>query len=292
MLQKSVAQVGEANLPVRTKFMIETIDNLKNNRQKTGLMASSMAAEHTTKMKKTLGSLNAKSKGSEPLGVSLADIKGGSKEGKWWLVGASWKNEIQSNDQDTERNKTKGKTSKDDVNPDLEDASTDLFQLAKEQRMNTDIRRAIFMNIMSASDYKDAHMRLTKLKLKKAQELEIPRVLIHCAGSEQSYNPYYTLIAKRLCSEHRHKWAMQYGLWGVFKRMGEKNEIDNDSDDEMDDEESNSAIDLRKIVNLGRMYGNLIADDALSLTSLKVSRDAVHSFLSLSFAVPIRLCYT
>jgi nucleolar MIF4G domain-containing protein 1 len=268
MLQKSVAKVGEANLPVRTKFMIEAIGDLKNNRQKTGVAASSVAAEHIARMKKTLGALNTNIKASEPLGVSLADINSSSKEGKWWLVGASWKNETQ----ESGTSSTPARNGAEDERQDEPGATgdgDDLLQLAKEQRMNTDIRRAIFMNIMSASDYKDAHMRLTKLKLKKSQDLEIPRVLIHCAGTEQGYNPYYTLIAKRLCTEHRFKWAMQFGLWDLFKRMGEKSNNEDDSDIEIDDE-TDETIDLRKIVNLGRMYGQLVADDALSLTSLKV----------------------
>ena len=87
--------------------------------------------------------------------------------------------------------------------------------------MNTDIRRAIFVTIMSATDYQDAHLRLMKLKLKKVQEFEIPKVLIHCAGGEKTYNPYYTLIAKKICGDRRLKTAFQYCLWDLFKKMGE-----------------------------------------------------------------------
>jgi nucleolar MIF4G domain-containing protein 1 len=272
MLSKAVREAGEETLPVRTKFMIETITNLKNNRQKTGLVASSMVLEHTTRMKKTLGTLNARSgNASEPLGISLADIKGSKKEGKWWLVGASWQNRNDTTENANRDLEETNHTIEETSGTHTEGESTDLLQLAKQQRMNTDIRRAIFINIMSSSDYKDAHHRLTKLKLKKAQELEIPRVLIHCAGAEQTYNPYYTLIAKRLCSEHRFKWAFQYGLWDLFRRMGEKDDgRDGDSRDNDDDEDID--INLRKLVNLGRLYGDLVADGALSLTILKVSR--------------------
>jgi nucleolar MIF4G domain-containing protein 1 len=275
LLQKSVAAVGEETLPVRTKFMIETINNLKNNRPKTGLAASSVALEHTTRMKKTLGTLSGRAGNtSEPLGVGLSDIQGSKKEGKWWLVGASWRNELNGNEKGTRDLDEADLTPESDPTPTsstkVENETTDLLQLAKEQRMNTDIRRAIFINIMSASDYKDAHTRLTKLKLKKAQELEIPRVLIHCAGSEGVYNPYYTLIAKRLCSEHRFKWAFQYGLWDIFRRMGEKDDMRED-DGPTEDDDDETDIGLRKIVNLGRMYGQLIAEDALSIKILKVS---------------------
>jgi len=270
LLQKSVAKVGEATLSVRTKFMIETINNLKNNRMKTGVAASSIVSEHTVRMKKTLGSLNTRNlKASEPLRIGLSDIRDTEKKGKWWLVGASWRNNMansSSQDDASSLSKMKSTSRKDET---LDGGTSDLLQLAKEQRMNTDIRRAIFITIMSATDYKDAHLRLLKLKLKRAQEPEIPRVLIHCAGAEQSYNPYYTLIARRVCSDHKLKMAFQFSLWDLFKRMGERQDED---DVDLEEDEEGSDMSTRKIVNLARTFGTLIADGGLSITVLKVSR--------------------
>lgn len=265
LLQKQVKIASEENRPisVRTQFMIETINNLKNNRQKTGLVNANMAAEHTITMKKMLGTLT---KSSEPLGVGLEDIRGTKKEGKWWLVGASWKNDTVARvDEAAETTQDAAPISA--ANEDEVNESTDLALLAKQQGMNTSIRRSIFLSIMSASDYKDAHQRLIKLKLKKTQELEIPRVLVRCAGAEQVYNPYYTLIARRLCGEHKYKWAFQYGLWTLFRRMGEKGDIEGDED--LDNEEDGD-VDLRMLVNLGRMYGELMGEGGLAITVLKV----------------------
>jgi nucleolar MIF4G domain-containing protein 1 len=116
---------------------------------------------------------------------------------------------------------------------------------------------------MSATDFQDAYAKLMKLKLKKVQELEIPKVLTHCTGSEAQYNPYYTLIAKKLCGDRKLKMAFQFTLWDFFKRMGENNGEDDDVDD---DEES---LTMRHVVNLAKMYGSLIADGGLTLTVLK-----------------------
>lgn len=267
LLQKSVAKAGEASLSVRTKFMMETINNLKNNKMKTGVAASTINSEHITRMKKTLGSLNSRAiKASEPMRIGLKDLRDTEKKGKWWLVGASWRNDA-ADEPVAEEKPSKDKKKQAPAEEIIESGTTDLLQLAREQRMNTDIRRAIFISIMSASDFKDAHMRLTKLRLKKAQELEIPRVLIHCAGAEQSYNPYYTLIARRLCSEKALKKAFQFSLWDLFKRMGEREDGDEADFDEEDGEES---LTTRKIVNLGKMFGMLVADGGLSIASLKV----------------------
>ncbi|KAG4443150.1 hypothetical protein IFR05_001382 [Cadophora sp. M221] len=260
MLRPAIESAGgEANISVRTKFMIETINDLKNNKMKTGGAASAITSEHTIRMKKILGSLNTRTiKGSEPLRIGLKDIQESDKKGKWWLVGASWSGNAE---EDTSEPLTAGVGNK---RVPAEDAGTsDLVQLAREQRMNTDIRRAIFVTVMSATDYQDAYLRLMKLKLKKVQEFEIPKVLIHCAGGEKAYNPYYTLIAKKICGDRRLKTAFQYCLWDLFKKMGESDEDDVDPDDEVD------ALDTRQIVNLAKMFGTLLVDGGLSLSALK-----------------------
>jgi nucleolar MIF4G domain-containing protein 1 len=265
-LQKSVADVGESTLPVRTRFMIETINNLKNNRMKTGVSASGIVTEHTTRMKKQLGTMNARNlKGTEPLRISLADIRDTEKKGKWWLVGASWRNDTASNEPSQENEES---NLKEQAKGDAEtDGEVDLVQLAREQRMNTDVRRAIFVTIMSASDFKDAHMRLLKLNLKRSQEMEIPRVIVHCAGCEKIYNPYYTLLARKFCSDHKSRKCFQFALWDIFKSLGEKREDEEDSEDE--DEENKNDVSLRRLVNLGKLYGTLIARNGLPITSLK-----------------------
>ncbi|EAS34566.3 nuclear protein [Coccidioides immitis RS] len=267
LIQPAVAQIGEAALSVRTKFMIETITDLKNNKLKNAPGAS-ISLEHLTKMRKILGSLNSRSlRASEPLRIGRADIQNSDKRGKWWLVGASWKADSAS----TYTHKATVDPSAvlpDNLDNDLGDKKAmDLAQLARSHRMNTEVRRSIFVAIMSASDYQDAHVRLTKLRLKRSQETEIPQVLVHCASEEGSYNPYYTLIARKLCGERKMKMAFQFSLWDVFKRMGESGNMEDD--DFSADEDEDRSLTTRAIVNLAKMYGSLIADGGLTLGILK-----------------------
>ena len=262
MLRPAVAAAGEENISVRTKFMIETINDLKNNKMKTGGVASAVTSEHTIRMKKTLGTLNSRSiKGGEPLRIGLKDIQESDKKGKWWLVGASWSGPS-AQDKLESRVEMPGRGKGLQVE---ESGTSDLVQLAREQRMNTDVRRAVFVAIMSASDYQDAHLRLMKLSLKKKQEYEIPKVLIHCAGAEKSYNPYYTLIAKKLCGDVRLKKSFQFSLWDLFRRMGESD----DDDDVPEDDDNEDSLDMRHLVNLAKMFGALIVEGGLTLAVLK-----------------------
>lgn len=266
MLQSAIAKTGEENLSVRTKFMVETMNNLKNNRVKTGIAASNIASDHIVRMKKTLGTLNTQSiRGVEPLRMGLKDLRDSEKCGKWWLVGASYKGQDQDRgNQDSPSQRGLDSQLKD--NEMLDSTSTDLIQLARQQRMNTDIRRSVFIAIMSATDFKDAHNRISKLRLKKSQELEIPRVLIHCAGAEESYNPFYALISRRICSDKKLKMAFQFSLWNLFKRMGEVREDREETPDEVEEDE----LQLRSLVNLAKMFGVLIAEDGLGIGVLKV----------------------
>ena len=263
-LQVAVGDSGEEKLSVRTKFMIETINNLKNNRNKKGVAASTITSEHTSRMKRTLGSLNQRNIGAaEPLRIGLKDLRQVENRGKWWLVGASYKDDHAA---DAERNKQPS-TASDNNNRELDMGSTatDLIQLAKEQRMNTDVRRSIFIAIMSATDYNDAYVRLMKLRLKRSQELEIPKVLIHCAGAEKVYNPFYTFLSRRVCTDKKLKMSFQFSLWDLFKQIGEGE----DEPDE-DDKDERNKLGLRSLANLARMFGVLIAEGGLGLGVLKV----------------------
>ncbi|RHZ53648.1 MIF4G domain-containing protein [Aspergillus thermomutatus] len=272
LIQPAVAKVGEESLSVRTKFMIDTITDLKNNRLKSA-PGSSVTSEHITKMRKILGSLNNSRviRASEPISISREDIHNASKKGKWWLVGASWKEDPLVSARQELANLPQD--SKAAAQEEDSEGEPDLASIAKAHRMNTDIRRSIFVAIMSATDYQDAHVRLLKLRLKRAQEYEIPRVLTHCAMEEEAYNPYYTLIARRLCGEmgRRMKVSFMYTLWNGFKRMGESGDMDGDDEDTGfgDDNDERNKLSMKSAVNLAKMYASLIADGALTLSVLK-----------------------
>ncbi|KAI9811017.1 MAG: dihydrolipoamide dehydrogenase precursor [Phylliscum demangeonii] len=299
LLQRALATAGAAKPSVRTTFMLETIIDLKNNKLKTSMGPSSVRSKALVSMKKTLGSLNTrKLQATEPLRVGLQDIRNAEKGGKWWLVGASWHKNGTDADPAAKRGRAPDEDD-DDVDPvhegvgdgDGDGDGEDLFQLAKEHQMNTDVRRAIFTTIMSAADYRDAHLRLAKLRLKRVQETEIPRVLVQCARAESCYNPYYTLLARKMCGEHRLRMAFQFCLWGIFKSMGETEEGEDEDEighatAEDDDDDDETASGLRNTVNTAKLFGTLIAEGALALSILKTLnfaflRPATQTFVEL-----------
>lgn len=100
----------------------------------------------------------------EPIRVSLDDLLNAETKGKWWLVGAAWAgNPLVDRQREQEALKSKDATTLKKVAPVAENDDDDelnllgmdnheeLIKLAKKQGMNTDIRRSIFI-IMMTSD--------------------------------------------------------------------------------------------------------------------------------------------
>lgn len=129
----------------RYKFMLETLTNIKNNKIKQQ-QANVGDKEMVLKMKKFLSGLAKKRSvhSTEALRVSLDDIHNIETKGKWWLIGSSWKDNLVG---------TESKYASKEVAEDLKkDASLQqaLLKLARQQGMNTDIRRSIFVVLMSS----------------------------------------------------------------------------------------------------------------------------------------------
>lgn len=246
--------------------MVETVGSLASRGLKTGVADSQVSTEHIMRMKGILGSLSERSvKASEPLGISLKDLRETDRRGKWWLVGASFRDD---EDRFKEHNPPPKAATEYDQKNSRETSlneEADLGRLARSLGMNTDIRRSIFVTIISADDYKTAYKRLQKLPLTSSQKTEIPRVLIRCSGAQDSYNPFFTLLSRRLISaDPKLAKTFQFSLWSVFDRMRETEE-----DDEDEEDNGLSNMGLGSILNLGRMFGTLIAEDGLSLRILK-----------------------
>lgn len=127
--------------------MLETIANVKNNKIKHGQTAGGQGdKEMVSKMKKFLNGLSKKRsvRSTEALRVSLDDIHNVETKGKWWLVGASWKDNLVGTESKYASSKMPEDLKKDQS---LQEA---LLKLARKQGMNTDIRRTIFVTIMSS----------------------------------------------------------------------------------------------------------------------------------------------
>ena len=149
----------------RTRFMIETLTNLKNNKLKRNV-AQNQGGAAVERMKKFLSNLTKSRHGMsykwrvsirellivlvvlahEPLRVSLEDLHSAETKGKWWLVGAAWGGDPLVDKQAEFSMPVAQKSEKEAVSSE----SADLMKLARVHGMNTDIRRGIFVVLMSS----------------------------------------------------------------------------------------------------------------------------------------------
>ncbi|KIH89114.1 hypothetical protein SPBR_07293 [Sporothrix brasiliensis 5110] len=292
LIQRAVVRSGgEDALSVRTWHMIDRISDIKKGDKKKQRDKEGSGFGHAERIRKVLGALpkSAKLEATGPLRVSLADIEQVGRRGKWWLVGASWAGRDEqpegqhsgitkvpdANDKPLTRHGTRRLASiepgEDDIlgswGDDIADVE-ELDLLAREQGMNTDARRSIFITLLSATDSKDAQARLLRLGLNKFEKREVPNVLIRCVGSEKHFNRYYALVARQVCgADRRMAWVFQASVWKLFRRMGEPMFGEEAEDDEAD--EDDEATDMRRIVNTAKLCGFLVASGNLGLDILK-----------------------
>ena len=122
--------------------MIETLVNLKGGKSKS---TQNTDADAAMRMKKFLTGLARKRRvaTTEPLRISLKDLLDADSKGKWWLVGAGWSgNPLLEREQ--------AKTTKKAVKPAAVEDEEVLLDAARKQGMNTDVRRAIFVILMTS----------------------------------------------------------------------------------------------------------------------------------------------
>ncbi|KAJ3697170.1 hypothetical protein LUZ61_000875 [Rhynchospora tenuis] len=224
----------------RMEFMLDTICDIKNNKKRT-----KEDPAHHSRLKKWLQKLRA----DEILlrGLKWQKLLDPDKKGQWWLSG-----DLAESSENIDFVATKMSTEV------LE--TQKLVQLAASQRMNTDLRRAIFCIIMSGEDYLDAFEKLLRLDLSGKQDREIMRVLVHCCLQEKMFNKYYTVLASKLCSHDKnHKFSLQYCLWDQFKEL--------------------ESMELNRSMNLAKFTAEMLASFSLSLAVLK----------SVDFTDPVQL---
>lgn len=228
-LKASSGEDEEKTSGRRMEFMLETICDIKNNKKR-----KEERPQHT-RVKKWLQKLRVDDITIH--GITWSKLLDPEKKGQWWLTG-----DLALTDNVEEVAST--------IDKEVLEAQK-MLELAASQRMNTDIRKAIFCVVMSGEDYLDAFEKLMRLDLQGKQDREIMRVLLDCCSQEKVFNKYYTALAIKLCRHDKnHKFTLQYCLWDQFKEL--------------------DSMPLARSMNLAKFLAEMLATFTLSLAVLKV----------------------
>ncbi|KAI9886742.1 MAG: pre-mRNA-splicing factor cwc22 [Watsoniomyces obsoletus] len=113
------------------------------------------------------------------------------------------KAEILGEDDDEDGDDDGSDASSDD--DDDEEAQEEKKMEIKDQS-NTDLvnlRRTIYLTIMSSIDFEECCHKLMKINLPPGQEPELPSMIIECCSQERTYSKFYGLIGERFAKLNR-----------------------------------------------------------------------------------------
>ena len=188
--QNFFVKLPESEKSPRMKFLIEDLLAVKN-----GVITSITSKfdesqlDYYGKLFKTL--IKGTDHKEDELPFSVDDIIHISDRGRWWVVGSAWK---PTEDKVTRKEIVEEKPSK---------FNSDLLELARKAKMNTETRRSIFCTILGSEDDMEAFEKLLKLSLKGSQEREIIHISVICTMMEANYNQYYAILIERFCHYHK-----------------------------------------------------------------------------------------
>ncbi len=85
-------------------------------------------------------------------------------------------------------------------------------ELEIKDQTNTDLvnlRRTIYLTIMSSIDFEEACHKLMKITLPAGQESELPSMIVECCSQEKTYSKFFGLLGERFAKLNR-LWASEF----------------------------------------------------------------------------------
>uniref|UniRef100_A0A0E0BQZ1 MI domain-containing protein n=1 Tax=Oryza glumipatula TaxID=40148 RepID=A0A0E0BQZ1_9ORYZ len=106
------------------------------------------------------------------------------------------------------------------------------------------LRRTIYLTIMSSVDFEEAGHKLLKIKLEPGQEMELCIMLLECCSQERTYLRYYGLLGQRFCMINK-----------VYQENFEKCFVQQYS--------MIHRLETNKLRNVAKFFAHLLGTDAL-----------------------------
>ncbi|KAJ8452536.1 hypothetical protein Cgig2_000125 [Carnegiea gigantea] len=106
------------------------------------------------------------------------------------------------------------------------------------------LRRTIYLTIMSSVDFEEAGHKLLKIKLEPGQEMELCIMLLECCSQERTYLRYYGLLGQRFCMLNK-----------VYQENFEKCFVQQYS--------MIHRLETNKLRNVAKFFAHLLGTDAL-----------------------------
>ncbi|XP_055826116.1 uncharacterized protein LOC129894440 [Solanum dulcamara] len=106
------------------------------------------------------------------------------------------------------------------------------------------LRRTIYLTIMSSAEFEEAGYKLLKIRLEPGQEMELCVMLLECCSQEKIFLHYYALLGQRLCMINK-----------VHQENFEKSFVQQYS--------MIHRLETNKMRNVAKFFAHLLGTDAL-----------------------------
>jgi pre-mRNA-splicing factor CWC22 len=127
-----------------------------------------------------------------------------------------------------------------------EDGTVQIHDKTETNLVN--LRRSIYLTIMSARDFEEAVHKLLKMQIAPGQESELCNMIIECCSQERSYSKFYGLTGERL-SKVNQVWSMAFEA--CFKTYYD----------------TIHRYETNRLRNVARFFGHLYASDSIPWSS-------------------------
>uniref|UniRef100_A0ACD5YCT2 Uncharacterized protein n=1 Tax=Avena sativa TaxID=4498 RepID=A0ACD5YCT2_AVESA len=155
------------------------------------------------------------------------------------------KNSILGEDMDEdEEGSDDASDDEDEEGSDDEDDEEQMEIRDKTETNLINLRRTIYLTIMSSVDFEEAGHKLLKIKLEPGQEMELNIMLLECCSQERTYLRYYGLLGQRFCMINK-----------VFQENFEKCFVQQYS--------MIHRLETNKLRNVAKFFAHLLGTDAL-----------------------------
>ena len=115
------------------------------------------------------------------------------------------------------------------------------------------LRRTIYLTIMSALDFEEAGHKLLKIPNLRGQEAELVQMVIECCSQEKTFIKYYALLGERFCKLNR-------AYMDAF------------ADSFVQQYTTVHRLETNKLRNVAKLFAHLLATDGLPWAVLGVIR--------------------
>ncbi|KAL8530809.1 hypothetical protein ACS0TY_007735 [Phlomoides rotata] len=110
------------------------------------------------------------------------------------------KKQLLGEESEDEADEDEDADSDDEDDEESEEEDEEQMKITDETETNlVNLRRTIYLTIMSSVDFEEAGHKLLKIKLEPGQEMELCIMLLECCSQERTYLRYYGLLGQRFC---------------------------------------------------------------------------------------------